>query len=291
MLQDSFAIYSSNKCEIDTHINIWTDMEKNNYIDIGLRIYKKDSFETISIYFPYYITQSEIFDLSEILKNETIMRGIFNQKCSITVSSVESYYDVSFESYTMRVIPISLCIDSVNALENGTIITFCISQWSNDNIAYVRFRLPYKSLFHYLSAKKHMYLDALESPIMKEKYLYNFKLNESRTLPKDVLKQIGNLAVIKTIKFFLCVPDRCSVGTDGVYKTRIIESSIFKQYIPSKQFEKNSITYQWNYGKSLRYTLSTFFERKYINWVSIIFYSFAIILLNIISNLIFKILF
>ena len=66
MLQDSFAIYASDKCEIDVHINVWTNMKSANYIDIGLRIYKKENFNTISIYVPYCISQNDICDLSEI---------------------------------------------------------------------------------------------------------------------------------------------------------------------------------------------------------------------------------
>lgn len=288
MFQDSFAIYASNKCEIDMHINVWTNMRNANYIDVGLCIRKKENFNTISIYVPYRILQSDIFDLSEILKSETVMRGIFNQKCYIIISSTESYYDVKFADHCMRVSPIDSCINSISDVGDGTVITLCISQWSEDNIAYIRFRLPFKSLSHYLSSKKHIYIEALESPIMREKYPYNFKLNEARTLPKEVLKTIDNLVVIKTINFFLCVPDKCSVSSDKVHKTRIIESEIFKLYVPDKRLEKNSITYQWKYGKCVKYTLSTFLERKYINWVSVIFYSLAVILLNLISNFLFQ---
>lgn len=289
MLQDSFAIYASDKCEIDVHINVWTNMKNINYIDIGLCIYKKKNFNVFNIYIPYHISQSDIFDLSEILKDETVMRGIFNQKCSITISSVDSYYNVKLDGYSMRVISLNTCLNSVNKIENGTIITFAISQWSEDNIAYIRFRLPYKSLSYYLANKKHVYIEALESPIMKEKFIYNFKINESRTLPKEVLKSMDNLVVIKTINFFICMTDKSSINSEKVHKTRIIESEIFKSYIPDKQFLKNSITYQWCYGKNVRYTLSAFLERKYINWISVIFYSVAIVLLNIISNFFFKI--
>lgn len=288
MLQDSFAIYASNKCEIDAHINVWTNMKSVHYIDIGLRIYKKENFDTISVYVPYSISQSDIFDLSEILKDETVMRGIFNQKCSITTSSIENYYDVKFSDYCMRVISISTCLNGIDIIENGTIITFAISQWSENNIAYIRFRLPYRSLSYYLENKKHKYIEALESPIMKENYLYNFKLNENRTLPKEVLKVTNNLVIIKTIKFFLCMPDKCSINSEKIHKIRIVESKIFEKYIPDKQFDKNLIAYQWRYGKSVKYTLSTFFERKYINWISVIFYSLAIILLNIISSFLFQ---
>ncbi len=288
MLQDSFAIYASDKCEIDVHINVWTDMKSVNYIDMGFLIYKKGNFNTLNIYIPYHISQSDILDLSEILKDETVMRGIFNQKCSITISSIESYYNVKLNDYCMRVISINSCLNSIDKIENGTIITLAISQWSENNIAYIRFRLPYKSLSYYLLNKKHIYIEALESPIMKEKFLYNFKLNESRTLPKEVLKVTNNLVVIKTIEFFLCMPDKCSIRSEKIHKIRIIESEIFKPYMPDKKFEKNSITYQWSYDKNVRYTLSTFFERKYINWVSVIFYLVAIILLNVISNFLFQ---
>ena len=288
MLQDSFAIYASDKCEIDVHINVWTNMKSTNYIDIGLRIYKKENFNTISIYVPYCISQNDICDLSEILKSETVMRGIFNQKCFITISSDENYYDVQLTDYNMRIVPIRSCVSNIANSENGTVISFAISQWSIDNIAYIRFRLPYKSLTDYLSARKPIYIEALESPIMKESYLYNFKLNESRTLPQEVLKYVNSLVVIKTTNFFLCMPDKCSISPENAHKTRIIENKIFKPYIPDKQFEKNSIAYQWCYSKTKRYTLSAFFEQKYINWVSVIFYSVAVIILNIISNFLFQ---
>lgn len=288
MIQDSFAIYTSDKCELDVHINVWTNLKDANYIDIGLRIYKKDNFNTIGVYIPYHISQNDVFDLSDVLKNETVMRGIFNQKCSITISSIESYYDVQLTDHSMRVISIGSCINNVTNIENGTVISFVISQWSEDNIAYIRFRLPYKSLSDHLSAKKPIYIEALESPIMKESYPYNFKLNESRTLPREVLKSIDSSMSIKTINFFLCMPDKCSISPENAHKIRIIENEVFKSYIPCKQFEKNSIAYQWCYSKIKRYTISTFFEQKYINWVSVIFYSSAVIMLNIISNFLFQ---
>lgn len=236
MLQDSFSIYENSKCEIDVHINVWTDMRKIDFIDIRLRIFKKELFDKIYIYIPYTISQCDIIDLSENLKSETVIRGILNQKCSMTI---------------------------------------------------IRFRLPYKSLSEYFSAKKHMYIEALESPIMREKYLYNFKINENRTLPKEVLPT-NNLVTIKTISFFICMPDKYIVTNDKIHKIRIIENKIFDNYIPNKQFGKKSITYQWNYHKSVQFTLSAFLERKYINWVIIAFYSSAIIILTIISNFIFK---
>jgi len=118
------------------HINVWTNMKNANYIDVGLRIYKKENFNTISLYVPYRILQSDILDLSEILKSETVMRGIFNQKCSITVSSAESYYDVKFADYCMRVLSINSCTNSISNVGDGTVITLCILQWSEDNIAY-----------------------------------------------------------------------------------------------------------------------------------------------------------
>ena len=288
MLQDSFAIYASDECEIDVHINVWTNMNNANYIDVGLRINKKENFNKISIYVPYNISQNDICDLSGVLKSETVMRGIFNQKCSITISSDESYYDVQLTDYSMRIVPTKLCINDIANIENGTIISFAISEWSADNIAYIRFRLPYKSLSDYLSTKRPIYIEALESPIMKESYPYNFKLNESRTLPQEILKFVNSLAVIKTINFFLCMPDKCSISPGSAHKTRIIENKIFKPYIPDKQFEKNSIAYQWCYSKAKRYTLSTFFEQKYINWVSVIFYSSVVIILNVISNFLFQ---
>lgn len=288
MIQDGFAIYTPDKCEIDVHINVWTNLKNANYIDIGLRIYKKDNFDTISVYIPYHISQNEVFDLSDVLKGETVMRGIFNQKCSITISSIESYYDVQLTDHSLRIIPIGSCIKNVTNIENGTIISFAISQWSVDNIAYIRFRLPYKSLSDHLSAKKPIYIEALESPIMKESYPYNFKLNESRTLPREVLKFIGDPMTIKTINFFLCMPDKCSISPENAHKTRIIENEVFKPYVPCKQFEKSSIAYQWRYRKTKKYTLSIFLRKKYINWVSVIFYASAVIILNIISNFFFQ---
>ena len=290
MLQDSFAIYASDTCEIDTHINVWTNMKSANYIDMGLRIYRKEKFSTISVYIPYHISESDIFDLSEIMKNETVMRGIFNQKCSLTISSEESYYDVELTNCRMRVIPVQSCKPTTATNGNGTIITFTISQWSDDNIAYIRFRLPYTALSDYLSTRKPIYIEALESPIMKESYLYNFKLNESRTLPQTVLKSMNSLVGIKSIHFFLCMPDKCSIRSENSYKTRIIENEVFESYIPDKQFEKNSIAYQWYDCGMTKYTLSTFFERKYVNWISVIFYSLAVIILNIISNYLFQLL-
>lgn len=291
MLQDSFAVYASAICELDLHVNIWTNLKASNYIDIGLRIYKKESFGTLSVYIPYNITENDIIDLSEILKDETTMRGIFNQDFSITITSADHYYDVKLSDCSMRVFPVSACLTDVNEMGAGTILTFCISQWSNSSIAYLRFRLPYKSLSQDLSAKKHIYVEALESPIMKEKILYNFKVNESRTLPKDVLKEVNESVTIKCVNIFICVPDNCSVGTDTVYKTRIIEDGVFKGYVPDKLFEKDTDIYQWNYGKKTQYTLSTFFERRYINWISIMFYATAIVLLNLISSYFFQALF
>lgn len=285
MLQDSFAVYTSDKCDLDVHINIWTNMYDINYIDIGFRIYKEDSFDWLSIYLPYPITKSDIFDLSENLKDEKTMRGIFNKNCSITISSTNNAYDVKFDEYCMKVIPAEKY--NLEMIGSGTILTFPIFEWSDDNISYIRFRLPYKSLSHYLLHKKHRYLEALESPIMKDRLLYNFKLNEKRTLPKDLLAKSINLATVKSIKIFVCVPEKYQVGTDNIYKARIVENNVFEKYIPDKLFEKNSVVYQWNYGNSKRYTLSTFFERKYINWLSILVYSSAIIVLNIISNMIF----
>lgn len=146
MLQDSFAIYASNNCEIKMHINVWTNMEKDSYIDIGLVIYKKETFDTVSIYVPYQITSSDIFDLSQIIKEEPVMRGLFNKKCSITTSSIEDVYDVKFEDYCMKVIPKEMCLEGITKIEEGTLITLKVSQWSENNIAYIRFRLPYKSL-------------------------------------------------------------------------------------------------------------------------------------------------
>lgn len=293
MLQNSFAVYTSKKYELDLHINVWTDMKKTHYIDIGCRIYKNllsatPNIDDFNIYIPYKFDKQDIVDLSKILKNETNLKSIFNQKCSMTIFNNKDYYDIKFADTTMRFFSINLCIKKITEINQGIIINFHIPEWGNNDTVYIRFRLPYKSLLISLLHKKHWYFEALSSPIIQEKHLYNFKINEFRTLPKQVSQNINNNFIIKTVKFFICIPDRCSIESDNIYKTRILEKDFFKTYIPIQYKKLSFHTYQWNKENKNSYIFSDFIIEKKVNFWSIVFYTLTIVLINIISNICFK---
>ena len=289
MLQDSFAIYSSGKCELDVHINIWTDLCCCNYIDFGVRIKRVESFEGISLFIPYAVKERDFSDLIETIKTEELIRGIFNQTCELHIKSTETSYDVELNNVDMKMVPLNALKLSLDSTGGGTVASFSIKSWSKDNIAYIRFRLPYVSLSEYLSQRGHVYLGALESPIINDSYPYNLKINEKRSLPGEILIKLDGSASINSIKIFICLPEKCSIQIDNnIYKVRMIERTVFKKYIPESLIKTNSVSYQWNYPAMDYYTFSTFFERKYINWLSVSVYSVIIIALNLLSNVIYN---
>lgn len=288
MLEDSFAIYASHKCDVHIHINIWTDLKYNNYIDLGFLVTKKRDFKTISVYIPYHFVDKEMQDLSEVLKTSQVMTAIFNQPCDITSSNIKLSYDVQFQNLIVKFLPLESCLYKVEKVADGTLLTFHISQWSKDNACYFRFRLPYKSLSDHLQAQKHTYLHSIESPIMNEEYIYNFKLNESRTLPEEILQNINDHATLTKINFFICVPQKCDVKNDKVYKIRIVEQNKFKTYMPQEFTKKSLVTYEWKQDKkSIKATFSAFLKRKCINFQSILLYMLIIITINTVCNLFF----
>lgn len=295
MLSDSFAVFSNQKTEMDLHINVWTDLKKINYIDFGIRVHSPLRGCVISVYTPYLLQKKNIQDLSGHFVEETLARGMFNKFCKIQTTTGNDDVDISFSedsiesTETTTIVSLNKRIE-VSNISNGSQIDVLLDIPETSKKGYIIMRIPYVSLQKHVQNHKFRYIDSIESPIMKERYDFNLRINEARTLPKEVIEKISK-SHFPVQRFFINVPATIDVAVEGLHKERMIEKNIFKDYFPSKIFLKPAISYQWTKHNEAKATCFTHFHMKKINWISVTAYLVVILLLNLLSNFVYNIIF
>ncbi len=297
-INDNFAIVlsgSNNKLECDVHINDWVVYPFGSYIDFGFRIYNIIDVTTLEIYVPYKIGKEDIQDLAPLFGDEKVSRGMTNTIAKIITSTTNPSIDIEYYGITETIYFLSLIDYSICNCENGTIISFSFDRLSshirNDN-GYIRFRIPHKSLDEIFKYKKHDYKFTFESPIITDYYYHTIRINEFRSLPLEVRHMLSTKKQTKSIKkvcFYLSANEKINIDDNYCENVRPLENDLFGTYIPKTFKDSNTLSYQWIKRSNKYVTINFKCSTNRIQLLSLFIYSFLVIFLSIIGNVIWEV--
>lgn len=292
---DGYAVWTipvnggNNDAPIDVHINQWVMREKNNirvYVDFGIRVYSAKNVSEICFYLPCDIEMQDIRDLSLLLKDANIARGVFNTNCSIRNNDINGIVELKYNTHDSNIFELP---KNIKKLNNGIIITFdvlTISKKLTKDELYIRFRIPNKKEEEFLAEKSNA-LDSfariLSSPILHEKYLYTIRVNEMRSLPEQIRFNtlVQNQKILKII-LTVCANGPFTVDPSTCYKTRVIEKELYKDYVPKSFDLDRCMVNQWMQEKASfnHYNFTCIFCKEEVNKRSLLLYAFFVICLS-----------
>ncbi|EKV58257.1 hypothetical protein A966_00695 [Brachyspira hampsonii 30446] len=207
----------------DLHINLWF-LNSTILIDIGIKIEKAESIDTIYVYFPFQINR--VSNLSNILlDNLNITNLIFNENCKISENNIE----INNTNYKI----INVDEDNKNIKNNLLEITISKKYKKLDNI-YLRFRLNANSLKDNIIREENN-LNNIFNPYYKIYNLIDLKVNKKRNF--DYINLIDNhddrkLLDFNKIHFLLMdnIYSNINFLSTSKYESRVLEEN-WKKYL------------------------------------------------------------
>lgn len=289
LINDGFAIWlDGNNKQFDVHINEWMMPLFGNFIEFGIRVYEANHVNKIGLFIPFYITESEIVDLSSSLENEPVARGIFNAYCKITSYSNCPISEIEYKGRKENIIKLSFLKKHIEKCCQGTIIYFDISYVHTiltQNEIYIRFRVPHKSLDVLFFNKKQNLKSLFESPVIKYQFNYIMKINDIRSLPQEVrcIPELSSQDIKKIVVLISCKEDY-DIDDKECYKIRLLEKDLFSSHVPPNFDCNNVITYQWREQSKKNYVFKFVINNESISKKSLFEYAIIVIVLSAIGS-------
>lgn len=286
---DGFAIWLyGNKKQIDVHINEWLTPSFCSFIEFGIRVYEANQVNKIGLFVPFFVTKSEIVDLSASLGNESVAREIFNAYCKITSSSNIPIIEIEYNGRTENIIKSTFLNIYTENCGQGTIIYFdisCVHKILSQNEIYIRFRMPHKTLDVLFENRKQNLKSLFESPVIKCQFNYIMKINEVRSLPQEIrcIPELSFQAVQKIVVSVFC-KEQYDINDRECYKIRQLENNLCSYYIPFKFDCDKVITYQWRELSKKHYNFNFVINSERISKKSLFEYAVIVIALSAIGS-------
>lgn len=281
----------SDASDIDIHINTWIMPSKGvdnivTYLDFGIRTRSIKTVKEICCYLPFPINANEFQDISLLLNDEKIARGVFNTNCTININGKTGISELKYNSHDENLAKLPSKIETIS---DGSIIHFYVEsilKKLTKDVLYIRFRITNRKIGKFLSEKSdtlRSFATALSTPIWREDYSYTIRINEMRILPADI-RHNEKLQKQKIRKVILtsCVNGPYTVDTTTCYKTRLIEKELFKDYVPEGFMLDNCLVGQWFQEKESfsHYNLTCLMHKEEVNKKSLMLYAFFVVCLS-----------
>lgn len=288
-IDDNIAVWTlGERSKCDIHINEWSIPTGESYLDLGIRIYNSSKINGFYVYISYSITTDEVEDLSELLSSEKVARGIFNTPCKIKYSTNHPFIELEISGSKQSVIKLSFIEFTTEKTGDGTVLFFPLDAIRNQeiqNVIYIRFRIPHKSINKLYHAKNGDIGDLFSTPIVAEQYDYALKINEFRSIPlktADTLCQ--NTLVIRKILVVMAISRKYFIDDQECYKVRLLERDLYNSYVPNKFDCGNSIVYQWEKKQMDKCTFSFKITSEGISKKSLIMYILILVAVSLTTN-------
>lgn len=292
---DAFAVFAtcikeneSTKCDI--HINEWISSINENYIDFGIRIYEANKVKQLGVYVPFPVKKDEITDLSECMRDEKVMRGVFNANCEITQSSSSPIIKVDNKDENLKenILKLEYGNITIRTVKSGTIILFKISSFHRvltEDVAYIRFRLPHKSIGCLFTPISWSIKSLFESPVVKYEYNYNMKINEVRSLPFKARTYLGTSQPdFSQIIVAVATNEQYDVNHSDCYKVRQLEADLFSIYAPKSFPCAHAFVYQWRNLNKRHCVFNFTISQETISLKSLLGYALIVVTLSAIGS-------
>lgn len=252
---DGWAVWIDGDEKSTVYFNEWINPSGRNYVDVGIRMYGAQKASEVSVYIPFDVTSNEIEDLSPNLTDETILRGLFNNRCSVNDFGEKGIFEVTYGRHILNIIKFTELSFNVSKLSFGaklTINLFEIQEKITGKELYVIFRVPHKSMDRIFEKKKEMHSpvnkihEAITSPMVTEKYGYAIRINEARLLPPEIsnIETLHQQNLRKAL-ISISIDENYELNDFNCYKIRHLETQLYDGYAP-QGFDCNpAINYQW----------------------------------------------
>ena len=271
-MYNSFAIWHQRKNEdeeisgVELHFNLWqfSSQENDNTdcLDIGIKITKLSNFDSINVFLPFSLNKNKVRDLGErITKHEHLLTAIFNERhergatidkklVKVTLYTEDNDTEDIFYIYFVNHGDLE-----VKTIDQGTTVKinthYIAKHIQNYEKVYLRFRIDFKpkdiqNKILYQHSPKDSWLQSSTDT----KQFIDFRLNEKRSLPSDIIEQCSNNFInIEKIHFFLMreLKDELNMSNPAEPKYRFLENHIWSDYFEEKQNLKDKLDHMLAY--------------------------------------------
>jgi hypothetical protein len=258
---------------IELHFNFWRQIGKDqDYLDIGLMLSNAGATGSACIYLPFRIKDSDVTDLSPMLKEAAIATGIFNthltaanssdnnSSISLSDSTTGKFFAVvhSFASNGNTLDESELKVKECNGGSIIEITRAAIARASKgletDQPSYYRIRLRLTGAASCAFVKTITPTDkTLLSGFDSTEYI-DFRLNQARNLPDQIQRIMadawrGSTPNFKRVDFLLVMGVAADlVGGHEIQKHRLLEADLWKNYLgrgDSNVLPEGMVIYHW----------------------------------------------
>lgn len=231
---------------------------KSDLLDIGIWINNPEKASGVDIYLPFSVSRSAVSDCSEFLKNPKIAGAIFNESLEISQSQSstlvyarkgdEPQFDIYCFSAERGILAESQLTIKPNGegtqLSIGEKVFKAASAGASSKALYFRIRvaLPFSNPFVNTIPP---YDGVLQSGHNEIDYI-DFRINDSRSLPRDVEEDLArSSASLTKVSFLIAAPISIDLLSNDstAYKVRVLESEMWGQYV--RGLPEHMVVYHW----------------------------------------------
>ena len=252
---DGWAVWIDGDEKSTVYFNEWINPSGKNFVDIGVRMYGARNAREVNIYIPFEVEENEMNDLSSMLKDEDILRGLFNNSCSVRDSGEGNIFEIKYGKHLLNIIKRSEKGSRLHKLSSGTLVTIDLTMIRDEITAdelYLIFRVPHKSMDEAFEEKNDVLgamsrlHETITTPIVTKKYGYAIRINEARLLPPE----ISNISTLhdqnlRKALVSISISDEYELNDYGCYRIRRLEENLYSDYAPPGFECRDAINYQW----------------------------------------------
>ena len=252
---DGWAVWIDGDEKSTVYFNEWVNPLGHNYVDVGIRMYGARNASEVNVYIPFKIMEDEIKDLSPMLTDKAILRGLFNNRCDVDPLGEKCIFEVKYGKHMVNIIKLTDDAAKVQKLSLGTLVTIDLTEIREDvtgDELYIIFRIPHKSMDDVFDRKNDVLRtvsklhETITSPIVTEKYGYAIRINEARLLPPEI-SNIDTLHQqnLRKALVSISINEGYELNDFGCYRIRHLEEDLYEGYAPPGFDCGSAINYQW----------------------------------------------
>lgn len=264
----------TSKLDVELHFNYWhLPDDEINYLDIGVLLSgEKKEFDSINIYLPFnFNDESYIANLGDkITGSDNLISAVFNNdvKSKSLITSASAQYITFLDKKSDKEI---LFFTNLFCNPNEGVV---INNYNEDHEKGFTIKFP-KEIFQFQGSKqyehKNWYFrlryilekndvekisrvykpkDSYITSYFEKSEIVDFRVNESRNLPKTIREKVAVCRNLKKIHFFL-IRDESSefkMGHSAYDRCRILEDGIWNEYLCDRnniEIKTKMLIYHW----------------------------------------------
>ena len=301
---DGWAIWVTGDDTSTFYLNEWVNPQGNSYVDIAVRIRGVKGVHSLNVYIPFPVEKTEVEDLADHLKNESIFRAVFSTRCILDYLKNPCTSEMAYHGKTVDLVHLARTEYTLTPLAGGTLLAVpidALSEHLDNDEAYFIFRLPHKNLDELFRSQINVQSavarlrDLLTTPVVSEKYACSVRVNEARLLP-DVINQIGafHRQKLNKVVVILSLQEDYQVNDSNCYRIHRLEKELFGEFAPAGFDCEDAITYEWNESREKNFYghFNFYFSiaRESISKSSMLLYMLLLFVVSIVGEILWELL-